>query len=112
MLVEDLSRVIGLEAAIRLAVVFSGEKLYIPHKFDASHEIADILGLPLANKLAKHYQGTSLNFPSFRRRGRGLDHRLIEFQTEKIEEAKSLGFSRRDCSKIFGITDRMLRYRA
>lgn len=107
MLLETLAEVIGIESAISLAIAFAGERLYVPHTISAEHEIADVLGLPKAQKLAQHFGAETLEIPKFKSRST-LNKRLRDFQEQSLRQAKALGFSRRDCAKIFNISRQSL----
>lgn len=107
MLIETLIEIIGIESAISLVIGFLGEGLYIPHAIDADSEIVDFIGITKAQKLAAHFGGETLQIPKYKTRST-LNRELRAFQDECLMRAKSLGFNRRQCMKVFNISRQSL----
>lgn len=100
---DNLSAIVGLEAAFRLAVTRGGLELWVPDNLDKTHDLARIMGLRAAKRLASAYGGSAIIVPS--RRKRESREREVHAMLEKGESASHIAVK-------LGITVRYVRYLA
>lgn len=100
---DNLSAVVGSEAAFRLAAARGGLDTWVPEQLDATHELARTMGLYAAKKLCRAYGGSEIAVPSRRRRLSRV--REVNDLLEKGERAS-------DIAMKLGITVRYVRHLA
>lgn len=61
--ISEISAVIGLDAALKLAAAWPGIRLFIPKQIKADHPIAVAIGFKAARELSQIYGGESITPP-------------------------------------------------
>lgn len=100
---DNLSVIVGPEAAFRLAAARGGLDIWIPERFDKTHELALVMGLHGAKKLCDAFGGSEIVVPSRRKRMSRV--REVNDLLEKGERAAEIALK-------LGITVRYVRYLA
>jgi hypothetical protein len=59
----DLAGAIGVDATIRLALAFPGQKLHVPVNLSPDHKLVRRLGPEIAAKIHEHYFNTQILIP-------------------------------------------------
>ena len=75
---QELTDVIGLTAALKLAAAFPGVPLYIPAKAEPDHRIAQIIGIDAFTALVKEYQQDTLKLPKVDAAERQIKHGMVK----------------------------------
>lgn len=95
---------IGLSAAISVAQVFAGSKIWVP-KRDAlteHHPLSRLLGMPLAYKIADRFGGSDLVVAQCQRM-------LLEQRDAEIVRRRDAGESAFELAQAYGLADRSIR---
>lgn len=95
---------VGFSASISMVHVYGGSRLYVPKPshLNEHHHLAELLGLPLARKLAAALGGESIAIP--------MCQRVLERErTVGIVAAAASGVSAADIARKYLITDRAVR---
>jgi Mor family transcriptional regulator len=102
-LIDDITRVIGIEPAAHLARDFGGRRVYIPATATAKDQIARSIGLAAAIRLARLYGGDRVMIPADPeraiRRARIIALRARGLSVSRI--ARTLGCTERYVYKVF-----------
>lgn len=92
---EDVAGVVGEEAALRLADLFGGIRLYIPAKIGPYHPLMSAVDAELAAKIVEHYHGMELALP-----------RIDPRRARVISLAKSGRLTKQAIARETGYTER------
>jgi hypothetical protein len=65
-MLDEITKAIGLPAAIGLSRVYGGSLLRIPQRIDQSHPICVAIGADAAEKLCREFHGMAIDVPSER----------------------------------------------
>src|ERR1041384_8581204 len=98
---NELSHILGPQAALQLSVAFGGTRIYVPVMPEAGDEIAQAIGIEAAGKLSAAYGGEQIDVPM----GPGKVLRL----RARIEALLSQGKSERDIGRELVLSERMVR---
>lgn len=96
---QELSEVIGLDAALKLAAAYPGVPLYIPAKFNHHHTIARLIGTTAFSALVEQYQGETLKLPK-------VDSALRQIKHEMRRRMRHAGKSNREIALALNYTQR------
>jgi hypothetical protein len=99
---NELSQILGPEAALQLSVAFGGTRIYVPVVPGAEDEIAQAIGIDAARKLSRAYGGEQIEVPV----GPGKPLRL----RARIEALLAQGKSQRDIARELVLSERMVRH--
>lgn len=94
--IESLAKLIGEEAAFRLAEEHGGTRVYVPHKA-AGSQLAQLIGDEAAASLSREWAGIQIKIP-VARHWRVVAYRQFGYTYDAI--AKRLGI---DISTVHGI---------
>lgn len=100
---DNLSAIVGSEAAFKLAMTSGGIELWVPEALNTTHDLARIMGLHAAKRLCSAYGGSAITVPS--RRKRESRAREVRAMLEKGESASHIAVK-------LGITVRYVRHLA
>jgi Mor family transcriptional regulator len=102
----DLSEIIGLGAALRLAEAFGGTEIYVPRDPPADHPVTQAIGLEAAQRLAQYLgtltSGGRIDVPKGDALSRARRNRAIV-------EAVAAGASKQQLARTHGLTTRWVR---
>ncbi len=86
---QELSEVIGLDEALKLAATYPGLPLYVPSTAKPEHAIAQIIGPGAFTCLVNHYGGDYIKLTKIDAAARQIKHHLLK-------DLKREGISNRD----------------
>lgn len=105
LVIAEIERVAGYEAALKLALAKGGRTVYIPYEAVEGHWLTDIVGLEAARKICNHYRvantGGKLLIPVAK----------IALQKRLLIEALEAGASAPKAAEVAGMHERSA-YRA
>lgn len=96
---QELSEVIGLDAALRLAAAYPSVPLYIPSLAKPNHAIAQIIGPGAFTCLVAHYGGDTITLAKVDAAERQIKHHIHK-------TLKSQGKSNRDIALTLNYSQR------
>lgn len=101
-----LSELIGLANAMKMVEAYGGRPKYIPQKIGIDHELAVLIGIDAAQKLAAEYPSTTITIPL----STTGDHaRQAAARRARIRELKDQGLSHNQIARELRTTDRTVR---
>lgn len=100
---DNLTRLIGQEATMRLIEVYGGTAVYIPRasRCSETHELAQVIGLENLLAISRFYDRTMLSVP----RGLELSRDIRNAEIRKLASE----YNQRDLARRFGLTERQIR---
>lgn len=96
---QQLSRVIGLGAAMKLADRYPGLTIYVPEKATDQHYLAMLIGAPAMEKLCINFGPGKLLVPK-------LDRILQQLKRRLVLDLREQGYSARDIALALNYTER------
>lgn len=103
---EEVVRIIGMDAALKLVEAFGGTSPRVPKSMYADHPIAAAIGIEPAIKLAQHYAGSDLYVPRCAAHLRALRDREIVRLSDTISVDELARRYRLSDRSIWGILKR------
>jgi hypothetical protein len=97
-LTRQLLGLLGEEGLVKFCQAFGGTRLYIPHKMSDEHEIVQVVGRELADKLNRRMAPCNIRVP-LARRERALFYRRQGLSDARI--ARQLGITENGVGKLF-----------
>lgn len=88
--VEELRRLIGSSAALKLVERFGGTRVYVPARAALSQELVKTIGLQAAKALAREYGGDAFELPRCAARLRAVRNAEIRAQYDAGKSAAAL----------------------
>lgn len=98
---QEMERLIGTKAVLLLVEKYGGVRFYVPQKIRAGHDLAKLIGIEAAEKLARDYGGGTHEIA--RALLASIDRRNIEIKNEY----KTL--SQRQLALKYQLTERQIR---
>ena len=98
---QEMEQLIGTKAVLLLVAKYGGVRLYVPQKISAEHELAKLIGIDAAEKLAREYGSSTHEIP------KALLASIDRRNTEIKNEYKML--SQRQLARKYGLTERQIR---
>lgn len=86
---QELSEVVGLDAALKLAAAYPSVPLYVPSKARPDHAIAEVIGPGAFECLVNHYGGDTITVAKIEAATRQIKHHMLK-------DLKKQGHSNRD----------------
>lgn len=100
---DNLSAVVGSEAAINLARARGGLDVWVPETLEKTHDLVKIMGTHAAKKLCNAYGGSEITVSSRRKK---------ESRQREVRDLIEKGHSATHIAMTLGITIRYVRYLA
>lgn len=98
-LIQDISEVIGIKAALKIVEYYQGGRLHVPRKVSPDHVLVKLIGMQKAESFIHVYQANALDIPKCDAAIRELRNRII-FKSKKTQS---------ELAKAWSLTTRQIR---
>ncbi len=98
-IVQEISRIIGLQHCLKLVDHYKGVRMWVPTEFRDDHVLCKIIGHEHAAKLIEQYGGDTIDIPK-------CDHALRTMRNATIIKSDK---SQRQLAIEYDLTDRQIR---
>lgn len=99
---QEVTQLIGQEAAVKLAAQYGGTRLYIPATIKPEHDLCQLLGQVAAQQLAEEFCGLTLEIP------RDVDSQIRQ-RNKLIMTDRAAGMTQRQLALKYRLTERTIR---
>jgi len=99
---QDISQIVGEEAAAKLSAQYGGTRLYIPITLKTEHPLVQLLGQQTAQQLVDEFSAITVEIPR-------AFIRIIARRNELIIADRDDGMSQRQLAIKYQLTERTIR---
>lgn len=100
---RELAECIGLAPAVRLAIAYQSQRLYVPRDFPDEHEVVKLIGRRAADAFSFAYRGADLQCIP------GASRIMAQVRAMRMQEARTEGQPVQKIASDFGVSARTVK---